>query len=60
MEKFPGYLELFDTFKKNGHIAWGITGSGGAAFALSHEYQPPLAGIWPSWTREVITLDIGL
>ena len=60
MEKFPGYLELFDTFKKNGHIAWGITGSGGAAFALSNEYQPPLADIWPSWTREVITLDIGL
>ena len=35
MEKFPDYLKIFDMFEKNGHIAWGITGSGGAAFALS-------------------------
>ncbi len=29
------YKELFEIFKKSGCIAWGITGSGSAAFAIS-------------------------
>ena len=58
MEKFPEYLGLFDVFDKSGHIAWGVTGSGGAAFALSKEIQPHLADAWPYWVRQVMTLDI--
>ena len=54
MEKFPGYLDLFDMFDKSGHIAWGITGSGGAAFALSDKIAPPWATAWPSWARLVL------
>ena len=58
IEKFPDYLNLFDMFDKSGHIAWGITGSGGAAFALSERTPFPLAVAWPSWVRQVLTLDI--
>ena len=58
MEKFPGYIELFDMFDKSGHIAWGITGSGGAAFALSGEMHPPLAAAWPLWVRQILAPDL--
>jgi len=58
IEKFPDYLDLFNIFDKSGHIAWGITGSGGAAFALSDDALPSLAFDWPSWARQVLTLDI--
>ena len=56
IEKFPDYLDLFDMFDKSGYAAWGITGSGGAAFAL-YGVQPPLAVTWPCWSRQVLTLD---
>jgi 4-diphosphocytidyl-2-C-methyl-D-erythritol kinase len=58
IEKFPDYLALFDLFDKSGCVAWGITGSGGAAFALSHEPGPPLIAAWPSWASRVMTLDV--
>ena len=58
IEKFPDYLEFFDMCDKSGSIAWGITGSGGAAFALSYRAQPCLAEARPSWARRVLTLDI--
>jgi len=58
IEKFPAYISLFDMFGKSGHIAWGITGSGGAAFALSSEVQAPLAYAWPSWVRQVLTVEV--
>jgi 4-diphosphocytidyl-2-C-methyl-D-erythritol kinase len=37
VHKFPDYDKLFDGFEKAGACAWGITGSGGAAFAVFHE-----------------------
>jgi len=60
MERFSGYLDLFDMFDKSGHIAWGITGSGGAAFALSDKNPPPWAAERPSWARLVLTLDLSV
>jgi len=58
IEKFPDYLSLFDMFDKSNAIAWGITGSGGAAFALSDGARPSPPFVWPSWARQVLTLDI--
>jgi len=58
IEKFPDYLDLFNMFDKSGAIAWGITGSGGAAFALSENASSPLTVTWPDWARQVLTLDI--
>jgi len=52
IDKFPAYLELFDMFSKAGCFAWGITGSGCAAFALSGKELPSLA--WPSWVERVL------
>jgi 4-diphosphocytidyl-2-C-methyl-D-erythritol kinase len=58
IKKFPGYLDLFDMFDKSNCAAWGITGSGGAAFALSRKSLPPLSVARPSWARQVMTFDI--
>jgi len=57
MSKFPGYSDLFEMFDKSGHIAWGITGSGGAAFALSRRIPSPLVATFPSWAHQVLTLE---
>jgi 4-diphosphocytidyl-2-C-methyl-D-erythritol kinase len=55
MDKFPDYDKLFDVFDNGGASAWGITGSGGAAFALFYE-APNLRGLpWPSWVRLVLS-----
>jgi 4-diphosphocytidyl-2-C-methyl-D-erythritol kinase len=53
MDKFPDYDKLFGVFDDAGASAWGITGSGGAAFALFHEAQKPGAFPWPAWVRLV-------
>jgi 4-diphosphocytidyl-2-C-methyl-D-erythritol kinase len=57
MEKFPDYDKLFDVFDRGGASAWGITGSGGAAFALFHEAPVPRALSWPSWVRRVLSME---
>ena len=59
MEKFPNYDKLFQLFKDEGSCAWGITGSGGAAFALFHEYSRPAILSWPSWVRQVLSVSVG-
>jgi 4-diphosphocytidyl-2-C-methyl-D-erythritol kinase len=57
MEKFPNYGKLFGLFERSGYCAWGITGSGGAAFALSYE-ERTLPAEWPSWVRQVLSADM--
>ena len=59
MDKFPGYEELFKGFESAGSCAWGITGSGGAAFALFYDSPPPYAFVWPEWTKQVLSLQVG-
>ena len=58
IEKFTDYLDLFDLFEKSGYIAWGITGSGGAAFALSSGANSPWVTAWPPWANQVLTLGL--
>lgn len=54
LERFPDYRRLFDRFERLGCMAWGITGSGGAAFALFEgEGRAP---DWPDWVRQVLYL----
>jgi 4-diphosphocytidyl-2-C-methyl-D-erythritol kinase len=57
-EKFPGYDKLFDVFDEGGAFAWGITGSGGAAFALFHELPKARALPWPSWARRILSESV--
>ena len=40
LERFSGYREIFDGFERSRALAWGITGSGAAAFALFHAPAP--------------------
>ena len=40
LERFSGYREIFDGFERSEALAWGITGSGAAAFALFHAPAP--------------------
>jgi 4-diphosphocytidyl-2-C-methyl-D-erythritol kinase len=58
LEEFPDYGKLFDVFEKKGSCAWGITGSGGAAFALSSEASSPLAFQWPLEMRQVLSVVV--
>lgn len=51
MDRFKGYQELFDLFEDWGCLGWGITGSGGAAFAL---FRSMRQSVWPSWIRQVL------
>lgn len=54
LERFPGYRELFGMFERAGALAWGITGSGGAAFCL---FRAPVPGVdCPEWVRQVLYL----
>ena len=46
------YTELFGLFEKAGCTAWGITGSGGAAFAVFGGTPPVI--VWPEWIRQVL------
>ncbi|MDR2179368.1 MAG: hypothetical protein LBP21_03575 [Synergistaceae bacterium] len=58
MEKFPGYGKLFDVFEKEGSRAWGITGSGGAAFALSSSALNLFAFRWPFEVRQALSVNV--
>ena len=56
IDRFPAYGQLFDEFERAGCAAWGITGSGGAAFGLATgEATVP---VWPDWTRQVLPVTI--
>ena len=55
MKSFPDYLGLFELFDRTGHIAWGITGSGGAAFALS---TAPRTVPWPPNVHRVLSVQL--
>ena len=50
----PRYEELFTLFEAAGALAWGVTGSGGAAFALFA--RGPGSIPWPEWVRQVLSL----
>ena len=52
LDRYHGYRELFGLFEQSGALAWGITGSGGAAFCLSSRSAPVPA--WPVWVRQVL------
>jgi 4-diphosphocytidyl-2-C-methyl-D-erythritol kinase len=50
----PRYRELFKLFERAGSSGWGITGSGGAAFALFSGAVPVIQ--WPEWVRQILIL----
>lgn len=52
LEHFPGYRELFGILERSEALAWGITGSGGAAFCLFAAPVPSLG--CPEWVRQVL------
>jgi 4-diphosphocytidyl-2-C-methyl-D-erythritol kinase len=56
MDKFPDYDKLFDVFSSGGASAWGVTGSGGAAFALFYGAPKLRALPWPSWVKRVLSV----
>ncbi|MDR1379130.1 MAG: 4-diphosphocytidyl-2C-methyl-D-erythritol kinase [Synergistaceae bacterium] len=58
MDKFPDYGTLFGVLEKIGAYAWGITGSGGAAFAILRESPSVFAVEWPLGTKQVLSLDV--
>ncbi len=51
VKKHPKYNELFAMFKQADADAWGITGSGSAAFAVMDK---PLIFKWPDYIKNVI------
>lgn len=59
MEKFPDYDKLFALFESAGSCAWGITGSGGAAFGLFRDVVSPFAVSWPDRVRQVLSVRVG-
>ena len=55
----PQYQELFGLFEKARALGWGITGSGGAAFALfDGEGKNAPALLWPGWVRQVLCFTL--
>jgi 4-diphosphocytidyl-2-C-methyl-D-erythritol kinase len=58
MEKFPDYGKLFQVFERKGCCAWGITGSGGAAFALSAKALNLFAFEWPFEVKQALSVNI--
>ena len=52
LKKHPKYNELFDMFRQSHSAdAWGITGSGSAAFAVLHS---PAVFKWPNYVKHVL------
>ena len=51
IKKHPKYLELFRMFEKSGADAWGVSGSGSAAFAVLNK---PTAFTWPGYIKHVL------
>jgi 4-diphosphocytidyl-2-C-methyl-D-erythritol kinase len=58
MEKFPDYGKLFAVFEEKGCCAWGITGSGGAAFALSSMALNLFAFEWPFEVKQALSVNV--
>lgn len=52
VESHPQYNEWFSLMESVGALGWGITGSGGAAFALFQDEHEPV--LWPEWVRQVL------
>ena len=52
LERFSGYRELFGALERSEALAWGITGSGSAAFCLFAAPAPRLD--CPEWGRQVL------
>ena len=51
LKEQPKYNELFKMFEKAGADAWGVSGSGSAAFALLHR---PTVFTWPNYVKHVL------
>ena len=51
VKKHPKYNELFRMFEQAGADAWGVSGSGSAAFAVLNK---PTAFTWPSYVKHVM------
>ena len=58
MEKFPDYGKLFEVFDRNGSRAWGITGSGSAAFALFDENPQASEIPWSARIRQIVQVEL--
>ena len=51
IKKYPKYLELFKIFERAGADAWGVSGSGSAAFAVLNK---PTVFTWPNYVKHVL------
>ncbi|MBQ7544576.1 MAG: 4-diphosphocytidyl-2C-methyl-D-erythritol kinase [Synergistaceae bacterium] len=51
LKKHPKYNELFKMFDKAGAVAWGVSGSGSAAFAVLNK---PTVFTWPEYVKHVL------
>ena len=51
LKKYPKYNELFRMFEKAGAYAWGVSGSGSAAFGVLHK---PALFSWPGYVKNVL------
>ena len=51
LKEHPKYYELFRMFEKAGADAWGVSGSGSAAFAVLNK---PTVFTWPEYVKHVL------
>ena len=51
LKEYPKYNELFRMFDRAGADAWGVSGSGSAAFAVMNK---PVSFAWPEYVRHVL------
>lgn len=56
INKHPQYEELFSIFEEAGCLAWGITGSGSAAFALIRG-EAKVTRRMPSWIKQALYIS---
>ncbi len=57
LEEYPLYRELFSVFELEGAVAWGISGSGSAAFALRLRNASPFTPDLP-WIEDVLNFSL--
>ena len=57
LEEYPRCQELFGLFERESAVAWGVSGSGSAAFALWHGSVPPIR-LDLSWIEDVLNFSL--
>ena len=57
LDEYPRYQELFRLFERENAVAWGVSGSGSAAFALWHGSVPSIELDLP-WIEDVLNFSL--